>query len=103
MFMSLCKGRFLGDYAKGDDGNFVYRVGGAGTSALESAKGYVHVLRRQDFSEVALPIPDGYQGILRDLVRSPELRAFSPIKPLAIVEVKFADFPHPILPLTGSR
>ncbi|MBF6237521.1 hypothetical protein IU474_10610 [Nocardia otitidiscaviarum] len=78
-----------------------YRIKGAGTDTFDTAdvKGYVHVLRRDDFSLVSLSVPDGYTGPLSGKPRPRELCAYSTVEPIAIAEVGFEDFPYPIQPM----
>ncbi|MGW4071784.1 hypothetical protein [Nocardia grenadensis] len=97
MFMSMFKGRQV-SYESRPDGSMIFRVKGLDTGEvnLDATVGYVHVLRRSDFSEVRLPLPEGYPGPLT--TRPPELRAFTSLQPLAVVEVRATDFPSPILP-----
>ncbi|MEV6432632.1 hypothetical protein [Nocardia sp. NPDC051463] len=97
IFMSLFK-RYETSYGPDADGTMIYRVKGLDTGDvdLDGTVGYVHVLKRSDFSEVTLPLPEGYPGPLT--TRTPELRAFFPLQPLAIVEIRADDFPFPLLP-----
>ncbi len=102
VFMSLFKR--LGDqnvrlaYFTDDVGEVHYYVEGIRSGAIDtdSLIGFVHVLPRKAFTEITLPIPEGFDGPGKDHQRNPELRAFEPLKPLAIVEVRFSDFPRPI-------
>lgn len=67
-----------------------------GAIDVDSLVGYVHVLPRKAFTEISLPVPEGFDGPGKDYQRNPELRAFQPLKPLAIVEVTHPDFPKPL-------
>ncbi|MEV0108499.1 hypothetical protein AB0H42_19475 [Nocardia sp. NPDC050799] len=97
LFMSMFKHHEIA-YEPRTEGGMVYRVKGLDTGEvdLDATVGYVHILRRSDFSEVELPLPQGYPGPLT--TRPPELRAFAPLQPLAVVEVRATDFPFPLLP-----
>jgi hypothetical protein len=93
-YMALFKGKARIHYRTRLDGRIWYMVE-ASRDQVRDVVGYVHVLPREDFEEVSLPIPEGFSGP-EVVFRSPELRAFHFVRPLAIVRITLEDFPHDI-------
>jgi hypothetical protein len=99
IFLALFKGRRYCYYDTTTPGGTTYIVGKAMNPEWKDVKkldGYVYVLERKHFTLFTDPVPKGWSDP-RVGGRMPELRAYAPVKPLAVVKVTLDDLRHRIV------
>jgi hypothetical protein len=97
IFMALFSGRRRCTYSMNPDGSVTFTVREALTEEardLNNLTGYVHVLARDQFELFHGTAPEGWPD--PEVVRTPELRAYVPVRPIVAVRVGIEDFPHTI-------